>query len=284
MLRQEVYWSLAWCKLHHKMDMSVFVCFAQPWLVALSCIQMVRNTQHFKSGYPGCKGAGNKSVGAQTDILKQIQSLSVGLYHPPLQHTYVFTSRRVMSGHILIPCRYLQQPLVGSMLQCFGHLYSPVHHMLWQIYEGLHLYNFQPALFLQLFQLAAPGAFPSLSAFFPFSFWSQPTKQMVLLWPPKWLPFSYYHMAYPSVDCTVFSYRLANKLCCLRFLTDSGLFVAIVCVTSYKTKWARCCALPWDICMLHLHINKPFISPYIYPLSEMGWGLPTNEEKLGLLF
>lgn len=47
----------------------------------------------------------------------------------------------------------------------FWPFHSPVHHMLWQIYEGLHLHNHQPVLFHQLFQLAAPGAFLSLSAF-----------------------------------------------------------------------------------------------------------------------
>lgn len=51
------------------------------------------------------------------------------------------------------------------MLWYFGHLHSPVHHMLGQIYEGLHLHNHQPVLWHQLFQLAAPGAFPSLPAF-----------------------------------------------------------------------------------------------------------------------
>lgn len=75
---------------------------------------------------------------------------------------HTFSPVLFISGHILIA---LQQLLVGSMLWYFGHFHSPVHHMLWQIYEGLHLHNHQPVLFHQLFQLAAPGAFLSLSAF-----------------------------------------------------------------------------------------------------------------------
>lgn len=38
--------------------------------------------------------------------------------------------------------------------------------MLGQIYKGFYLHNHQPSLWHQLFQLAAPGAFPSLPAFF----------------------------------------------------------------------------------------------------------------------
>lgn len=71
----------------------------------------------------------------------------------------------VVSSHTSTALGYLQQLPIRGMVWYLGHLRSPVHHMPGQIYEGSRRCNHQPVLWHQLFQLAAPGAFPSLPVF-----------------------------------------------------------------------------------------------------------------------